>query len=245
MATTRQRAGMGSWVQLAFPNEPSSQNRTDWVAWGLPRKIRKLVTDSNRAESTTPHRISWVGANCRPVRETRNTAAIAPRAPRTLPTESAHTPSEANAPNSSTAVAPTLAPEDTPSRNGSARALRTSACTTVPAVVRAAPTTAASSTRGRRICHTISSATVSGCGCPGRWSTTTCQTAPGLSETDPTATPRVIVDQQEHRAADQHGGEGKPITPPDRDVGCHRSVLLVDRRTSGSGSPQGRRTNRP
>jgi hypothetical protein len=33
--------------------------------------------------------------------------------------------------------------------------LRTSACTTVPAVVSAAPTTAASSTRGSRICHTI------------------------------------------------------------------------------------------
>ena len=37
---------------------PSSQKSTDWVAWGLPRKIRKLVTDSKRAESTTPHKMS-------------------------------------------------------------------------------------------------------------------------------------------------------------------------------------------
>ncbi len=84
---------------------------------------------------------------------------MAPMAPSTLPTDRAHTPREANAPKSNTAVAPTLAPEDTPSRNGSARALRTIAWTTVPAVVNAAPTSAASSTRGRRICHTISSAT--------------------------------------------------------------------------------------
>ena len=80
--------------------------------------------------------------------------------PRTLPTEMAQIPSDAKAPKSSTAVAPTLAPEETPRRNGSARALRTMTCTTVPAVVSAAPTSAARSTRGRRICQTISSATV-------------------------------------------------------------------------------------
>ena len=40
---TSASAGIGSWGQLALPNEPSSQNRTDWVACGLPRKIRKLV----------------------------------------------------------------------------------------------------------------------------------------------------------------------------------------------------------
>ena len=130
------------------------------MACGLPRKIRKLVTDSNRADSTTPHKMSWVGASARPWRETRKTAAIAPSAPSTLPAEMAQTPSEANAPNSSTAVAPTLAPDETPSRNGSARALRTRTCTTVPAVVSAAPTTAASSTRGSLICQTMASATL-------------------------------------------------------------------------------------
>jgi hypothetical protein len=160
MDTARTMTGIGNCGQVASPKEPSSQNSTDWVACGLPRKIRKLVTDSNSADSTTPHKISWVGASARPLRETRKTAAIAPKAPSTLPTEIAHTPSEANAPNSSTAVAPTLAPDETPSRNGSARALRTSTWTTVPAVVSAAPTTAASSTRGSRMSHTMASATL-------------------------------------------------------------------------------------
>jgi hypothetical protein len=62
---------------------------------------------------------------------------------------------------SGSAVAPTLAPEDTPSRYGSARALRTRTWTTVPAVASVAPTSAASSTRGSRISQTIASATVS------------------------------------------------------------------------------------
>ena len=54
---------MGNCVQFALPNDPRSQKSTDWVAWGLPRKIRKLVTDSKSAESTTPQRMSWVGAS--------------------------------------------------------------------------------------------------------------------------------------------------------------------------------------
>jgi hypothetical protein len=111
--------------------------------------------------------MSWVGDRVRPWRDTRKTAAIAPSAPSTLPKEMAQKPSEAKAPNSSTAVAPTLAPEDTPSRNGSARAFRTRTCTTVPAVVRAAPTTAASSTRGSLISQTMASATLL-LGCPAR-----------------------------------------------------------------------------
>src|ERR1700729_4134131 len=120
MATASTTAGIGRCGQVARPNDPSSQNSTAWVACGLPGKIRKLVTDSNSADSTTPHKISCVGARPRPERETRNTAAIAPSAPSTLPAEIAHTPSDANTPNSSTAVAPTLAPDETPSTNGSA-----------------------------------------------------------------------------------------------------------------------------
>jgi hypothetical protein len=69
-------------------------------------------------------------------------------------------PSEANTPNNSTAVAPTLAPEETPSRNGSASALRTSTWTTVPAVASVAPTSAASSARGGRMSQTVASATL-------------------------------------------------------------------------------------
>src|SRR3984957_10881962 len=98
MAAARAIAGIGSCGQVARPKDPRSQNKTDWVACGLPRKIRKLVTDSNRADKTTPHKMSWVGASARPWRETRKTAAIAPRAPSTLPAEIAQTPSEANAP---------------------------------------------------------------------------------------------------------------------------------------------------
>src|SRR6202034_228924 len=123
MATTKARAGIGSWGQLAFPNDPSSQNSTDWVACGLPRKIKKLVTDSKSAESTTPTKMSWVGASWWRERDTRKTAPIAPRAPRMLPKETAQIPSEAKAPNRSTAVAPTLAPEEIPSGRGAAQAL--------------------------------------------------------------------------------------------------------------------------
>jgi len=148
--------------------------------------------DSNSADSTTPHKISWVGASPCPLRETANTAAIAARAPRMLPAEIAQTPSEANVPSSSTAVAPTLAPDDTPSRNGSARAFRTRTCTTVPAVVRAAPTSAASSTRGTRICQTMVPVTVSS-GRPVSWPAMTCQTCAWLSATGPAPTPSAMV----------------------------------------------------
>jgi len=109
-----------------------------------------------------------------------------------LSAEIAHTPSEANAPSRSTAVAPTLAPDDTPSRNGSARAFRTRTCTTEPAVVRAAPTRAASRTRGTRICQTMVPVTVL-TGRPVTWPMMTCQTPAGLRATDPTPTPSVMV----------------------------------------------------
>ena len=88
-------------------------------------------------------------------RETRNTAAIAASAPSTLPAEIAHTPERRERPEQQHRGRADAGPDDTPSRNGSASALRTRTWTTVPAVVSAAPTTAASSTRGSRICHTI------------------------------------------------------------------------------------------
>src|ERR1700733_8188103 len=49
------------------------------------------------AESTTPHKISWVGASPRPDCDTPNTTAIATSAPITLPTDIAKTPTDANA----------------------------------------------------------------------------------------------------------------------------------------------------
>jgi len=127
--------------------------------------------------------------SCPDSRATAKTSTIASRAPAMLLTERAQSPRDANTPNSSTAVAPTLAPDDTPSRNGSASALRTRAWTTVPAVVSAAPTIIASSTRGSRICQMISSATTSGLRPPKRCAASTDQTSWGLSATDPTTTP--------------------------------------------------------
>src|SRR5690606_38976970 len=60
-----------------------------------------------------------------------------------------------NSPNTTTAAAPTEAPEETPRMNGSASGLRTSDCTAAPTAARPAPTTAASSTRGVRTCQMI------------------------------------------------------------------------------------------
>ncbi len=54
-----------------------------------------------------------------------------------------------------TETAPTDAPELTPSRKGSASTLRTIAWITAPVAARAAPTRAASSTRGVRTCQMI------------------------------------------------------------------------------------------
>ena len=159
---------------------------------------------------------------------------MAARAPSTLPTEIAQTPSDANTPSSSTAVAPTLAPDDTPSRNGSASALRTRTCTTAPAVVRAAPTTAASRTRGSRICQTISSATVLS-GWPDNWSTMTCHTTAGLSATDPIPTPRVTVIRSSRAQATNTTDSGRRSMPTPLEAVPPRSRARIDRRGGSAG----------
>src|SRR5690606_6121205 len=61
-----------------------------------------------------------------------------------------HTPNPDSTPSVMTAVAPTAAPADTPSRYGSASGLRTRACISAPARARPAPTTAARIERGNR-----------------------------------------------------------------------------------------------
>ena len=190
---------------------------------------------------------------------------MAAMAPRTLPTDRAHTPREANAPKSNTAVAPTLAPEDTPSRNGSARALRTIAWTTVPAVVNAAPTRAASSTRGRRICHTISSATELFGRDRQMWSAMTCHTWAGLKRTDPMAMPSTITaastsvrpastalsGARSRRRPLGATGADRPappatLRPAQFGLDGRRCVLLVDRRTQRYRKPNlGHRTSQP
>ena len=238
MASTRAVAGMGSWVQLAFPNDPSNQKSTDWVAWGLPRKIKKLVTDSKRAESTTPHKINWVGASCWLLLEMRKTVAMAARAPSTLPTEIAQMPSEAKAPNSRTAVAPTLAPEDTPRRNGSASALRTRAWTTVPAVVQRRADHRREQYPGQAnvpddlVSHRVVRMA-------GDMVHDDLPHHAGLSETDPMPTPRVTVvaSSRVHPTNTTHSGRRSrrrraaragalpPPDPPTRVASCSRPTV--------------------
>ncbi len=70
-------------------------------------------------------------------------------------TDSAQTPSAPSVPKSRTALAPTAAPEEMPRTNGSARALRTRACTATPMAESPAPTTAARTARGKRSSHTM------------------------------------------------------------------------------------------
>ena len=150
-------------------------------------------------------------------------------------------PSEAKAPNKSTAVAPTLAPEETPSRKGSARALRTRTWTTVPAVVRAAPTTAASSTRGRRICQTISSATVF-FGWPEQVIDDDLPHRRRAQGHRPDADPERHGDDEEHDAADEHDRIGKvgavvALTTSGQDVGGSGVVGLHGMVDDGRAAP--------
>lgn len=115
-----------------------------------------MVSASKPYASAVPVRISRSGVSpCVAERATAYTIAIATSAEQNADTDSAHTPSPANAPSRMTALAPTAAPDEIPSTNGSASALRTIACTATPTVASPAPTTAASTTRGSRISQTI------------------------------------------------------------------------------------------
>ena len=58
-------------------------------------------------------------------------------------------------------MAPSAAPAETPSVNGVASGLRSSACSTTPEAASAAPTRAAASTRGRRATKKICASTLS------------------------------------------------------------------------------------
>ncbi len=67
----------------------------------------------------------------------------------------AYAPNPANAPIRITALAPTAVPDEMPSTNGSASALRTHGLHRHPTAARPPPTTAASTTRGSRISQTM------------------------------------------------------------------------------------------
>ncbi|MNT47929.1 hypothetical protein D3C72_1846840 [compost metagenome] len=74
------------------------------------------------------------------------TRAKAPAAPINAPPDTDNRPPPS--PNTSTKTAPTPAPEEIPSTQGSANGLRVSDCRTVPARARPAPATAANSALG-------------------------------------------------------------------------------------------------
>ncbi len=80
---------------------------------------------------------------------------MARRAEANAAVDRAQTPSAPMAPKMRTALAPTAAPEEMPSTNGSASALRTMAWTATPMADSPAPTTAASTARGRRSSQTM------------------------------------------------------------------------------------------
>ena len=83
------------------------------------------------------------------------------------------------------ATAPTLAPELTPSRCGSASRLPVAACSVVPATASEAPTRVASSTRGRRISQTMSSCIAGAVVVPNRCASTTRAVIAGVTATGP------------------------------------------------------------
>src|ERR1700679_2305200 len=81
-------------------------------------------------------------------------------------------------------TAPNAAPAETPSRPGSAKGLRVTPCSTAPDNPNAAPTSSASTARGRRSCVMISVARLgSRDHSPCHTSATGSQTRPAISET--------------------------------------------------------------
>ncbi len=102
-----------------------------------------------------PVSTSRSGVSPRGVRATAYTSAMAARAETNAAVDSAHSPSAPKAPKMSTALAPTAAPEEMPRTKGSASALRTMAWTATPTEASPAPTTAASTARGKRSSQTM------------------------------------------------------------------------------------------
>jgi len=90
-----------------------------------------------------------------PTLASRNSAPVAAIAPRNALAVNELAPTAAPIPNRIVAAAPVEAPEVTPRMSGSARTLRTIACSATPVRARPVPKTAPSSTRGIRTNHTM------------------------------------------------------------------------------------------
>src|SRR5450830_654644 len=114
--------------------------------------MTKEVPAAQSCEIASPARTARPGVSTPPVRASVSVATSASSAP-----ANAATGSRRPIPTTSTATAPSEAPDDRPSRYGSARGLRVRLCITAPPSARPAPTAAAVSTRGRRRSHTIAS----------------------------------------------------------------------------------------
>lgn len=114
---TRTTTAVGTRVcQEAPATLPNSQKRTDWADFGsLLWKTRKLDIALKAEDMTTPVRTSRKGLRPPWAMAMPNTAAVATRAPRRAPMYSEYTPKAASVPVVMTAVAPTLAPAETPS----------------------------------------------------------------------------------------------------------------------------------
>src|SRR5512143_191412 len=113
--------------------------------------LSAMISAPQKALVTTPARRNMYGCRRPCTLPTRYTISIASRPPLKAPIGTSTAGSAPLPPSISIAAAPTAAPAETPSMWGSASGLRNSACSTVPAVAKAAPTTIASSARGRRM----------------------------------------------------------------------------------------------
>ncbi len=177
--TPSSRAVLGSHSvpQLTPPRPPRVQARTARAS--LPRPVvssSRSRTAVSTAAIATPDSTSRDEVMRPPVRAVAYTSTSAPRAPTKAATDREAGPKRVN-PNTMTETAPSDAPEETPSRYGSASGLRTRACRAVPITARPAPVTAPSSTRGARTSTTMVSRARDQSGC--------CQSAPSACVTMP------------------------------------------------------------
>ena len=116
-AGTRTSSGSSSRSHCAPDTEPSIQNNTDCAERESGAlNTSRLATAENADDSTTPDRISRSGVMPPWSIVTKYTVAVAAIAPTKAPPDNAQMPKLENAPRVITAVAPTLAPEEMPSR---------------------------------------------------------------------------------------------------------------------------------
>src|SRR2546423_1908479 len=140
-------------VQDAPENPPHSHRNAFRSSVASARETMAVVIAPASAPTATPPSSRMRGSSSAPpTSPSRYTSAIAPTAPTNAASGRAHGPGRWSA---MAATAPRPAPPDSPSRNGSANGLRTSAWRLVPATPRAPPTRNASTARGSRNCHTI------------------------------------------------------------------------------------------